>query len=154
MTARAHAISVVIADDSVRYRDGLARSFSRTDDLRVVAVADDGAAAVRAIVATRPDVALIDMRMPIFDAVGVVRRVRAAPVVPPTRAVVLTAIVSAAEAAGGEPGIDAVVDKALSRSEIADVVRRVAAAPDVAVAMATSVWSPARHTSHRRGAGT
>ena len=64
-------ISVVIADDQAVVRDGLAMLLGAADDLTVLATAPDGLAAVETITAERPDVALVDLRMPGLDGAEV-----------------------------------------------------------------------------------
>ncbi len=57
-------IRVLIADDQEMARDGLAMMLSRADDIEVVATAADGREAVEAAHRVRPDVCLLDVRMP------------------------------------------------------------------------------------------
>jgi DNA-binding NarL/FixJ family response regulator len=70
------ALRVVLADDQAVVRDGLALLLSAADDLEVVATAPDGTAAVAAVLAQRPDVALVDLRMPGLDGAQVTAAVR------------------------------------------------------------------------------
>jgi DNA-binding NarL/FixJ family response regulator len=62
-------IRLVIADDQVLVRDGFCSILNREPDMEVVAEAADGAQAVAAVTSTRPDVALLDVRMPVMDGV-------------------------------------------------------------------------------------
>ncbi len=54
---------VVIAEDHVLLRDGMTRLL-RDNDIDVVAAVTDGAALIREVVARRPDLAVVDIRMP------------------------------------------------------------------------------------------
>ena len=69
-------ITVVLADDHNIVRDGFAALCS-LHGLRVVGQCADGRAAVDAIRSLRPDVAILDMNMPVLDGGEVVRRLRA-----------------------------------------------------------------------------
>ena len=80
---------VVIADDHPAFRAGL-RLLLQDSGLDVVGEAADGLAAVDAVVATRPDVALLDLQMPGMTGVEVTKRL--AEVAPETRVLVLTMI--------------------------------------------------------------
>jgi DNA-binding NarL/FixJ family response regulator len=57
-------IRVVLADDSVAVRDVLARILGRSPDIELVALADDEPTVLAAIERTRPDVVVMDVRMP------------------------------------------------------------------------------------------
>ncbi|WP_308286323.1 response regulator transcription factor [Actinomycetospora endophytica] len=69
-------VRVVLADDQAVVRDGLAMLLSAADDLEVVATAADGTRAVEVVLAERPDVALVDLRMPGLDGSEVTAAVR------------------------------------------------------------------------------
>jgi DNA-binding NarL/FixJ family response regulator len=66
----------VLADDQAVVRDGLAMLLSAADDLEVVATAADGTRAVEVVLADRPHVALVDLRMPGLDGAEVTAAVR------------------------------------------------------------------------------
>jgi DNA-binding NarL/FixJ family response regulator len=69
-------IRVVLADDQTLVRQGIRGLLELVGDFDVVAEADDGNAAVRKILELRPDVALLDVRMPGTDGLGAVRELR------------------------------------------------------------------------------
>ncbi len=68
-------IRVVVADDQVLLRAGLAGIVDTADDLTVVGQAGDGNAAVETAQATRPDVVLMDIRMPVMDGIEATRQI-------------------------------------------------------------------------------
>jgi DNA-binding NarL/FixJ family response regulator len=70
-------IRAVVVDDQALVRDGIRHILALTPDIRVVAEGRDGAEAVRVIVDARPDIALLDVRMPRVDGVDALRRLRA-----------------------------------------------------------------------------
>lgn len=82
-------IRVLVADDQDLIRDGLATILGRQEDVEVVATVADGAGAVREARALRPDVTLMDIRMPGVDGLEATRQLMA-DVPPPTRVVMLT----------------------------------------------------------------
>jgi DNA-binding NarL/FixJ family response regulator len=68
-------IRVVIADDHAVVRRGLAGLIESTDDLVVVGVARDGREAVDLVLEHRPDVAVMDLQMPVVDGVQATRSI-------------------------------------------------------------------------------
>ena len=68
-------IRVVIADDHAVVRRGLAGLIESTDDLVVVGVARDGSEAVDLVLEHRPDVAVMDLQMPVVDGVQATRSI-------------------------------------------------------------------------------
>lgn len=82
------AVRVVIADDQEVARAGFGALLGTQPDLEVVATAADGAGAVRACREHRPDVVLMDVRMPVVDGIEATRRVTAGPAGP--RVLILT----------------------------------------------------------------
>ena len=69
-------IRLLIADDHALILEGLAAMIARQDDMKVVAKASDGREAVDLWKANRPDVTLLDLRMPQLNGVGVIRQIR------------------------------------------------------------------------------
>jgi DNA-binding NarL/FixJ family response regulator len=80
---------VVIADDQALVRGGF-RMILGAAGIPVVAEAADGAQAVAAVLKYRPDVALIDIRMPEMDGLEATRRILAAPAAAGCRVLILT----------------------------------------------------------------
>ncbi|MGH8243707.1 MAG: response regulator [Steroidobacteraceae bacterium] len=75
MNAGEHRISVILADDHPVVRDGLAAIVNQQPDMEVVAEAGDGEQAIALYEQHRPDVMVLDLRMPKYDGVTVVQRV-------------------------------------------------------------------------------
>jgi DNA-binding NarL/FixJ family response regulator len=79
---------VLIADDQTIVREGLSTLLGLLPDVEVVGVATDGEEAVRLVVEQRPDVVLVDLRMPRVDGAEATRRIRE--LAPDTQVIVLT----------------------------------------------------------------
>jgi DNA-binding NarL/FixJ family response regulator len=83
-------IRVLIADDQDLIRLGLRTLLESEDDLAVAGEAADGLRAVELARELRPDVVLMDIRMPGIDGIEATRRIAADPLTLKTRVVVLT----------------------------------------------------------------
>ncbi|MDX6471286.1 MAG: hypothetical protein QOK22_102 [Gaiellaceae bacterium] len=70
-------IRVALVDDQAIVRAGLARILSPADGFEVVAECADGRQAVEQLPALRPDVVLMDIRMPVLDGIAATARLRA-----------------------------------------------------------------------------
>jgi len=138
-------IRVIVADDQAIIRDGLVTVLGLLPDIEVVGEAADGEQAVALAVAQRPDVALMDLRMPGVDGVAATERI--ARDAPGTAVLVLTtyaddeSILSALRA-----GARGYLTKDAGRAELAAAVRAVASgqstfAPEVGARIVSSLTS-------------
>jgi DNA-binding NarL/FixJ family response regulator len=81
---------VLVADDQAMVRTGFGMILGAQPDMEVVAEAADGVEAVEAARRTRPDVALLDIRMPKMDGLEALRLLAGPTAVDPVRVVVVT----------------------------------------------------------------
>ena len=122
------AIRVVLADDQQLMRMALRSSLQAEGDIQVVGEASDGAEAVRLAERLRPEVVVMDVRMPILDGIAAARRISAWPDRPPVRVLVMTTfdldeyIVEAIRA-----GVSGFLLKEASPEEFVRAVREIAA---------------------------
>ena len=120
-------VTVLVADDSDAFRAGMVRAVRAHEELSLIGEVDGGDAALAAIAEMQPDVALIDVRMPGLDGLGVVERLRLLEPPPRTRVVLLSAhLDDDVVARANELGADAYMSKAISRREICSAAVRVA----------------------------
>src|SRR5579875_2697824 len=80
-------VRLVLADDQRMVRAGFTRLLDGEADIDVVGEAADGAQAVELVALLKPDVALLDIRMPVMDGIEATRRITASS---STRVVILT----------------------------------------------------------------
>jgi two-component system NarL family response regulator len=117
-------IRILIADDHVTVLEGLAAIIGRQPDMVVVAEAADGGTACQLWEEHRPDVTLLDLRMPVLDGLAAIERIRR--VDASARIIVLTTydtdndILRAIRA-----GAKAYLLKDLPREELVDQIRKV-----------------------------
>ena len=136
-------IRILIADDHAVVREGLAAMINRQPDMRVVAEASDGMEAVRQWSEQRPDVALVDLRMPRLDGVGVISQVRTLD--PKARILILTTFDGDEDIYRGmRAGAKAYLLKDAPREQLLDCIRAVHAGdtflpPNVAAKLAAQV---------------
>jgi DNA-binding NarL/FixJ family response regulator len=83
-------IRVLLVDDQPLIRSGFRALLDAEDDITVVAEAADGAEGVALARRHRPDIALIDIRMPVLDGVEATRRIAADPALAEVHVVILT----------------------------------------------------------------
>ncbi|MGY2027039.1 response regulator [Nocardia gipuzkoensis] len=83
-------IRVLVADDQALVRGGFVALLDAQDGIEVVGEADNGEQAVRMTRALRPDVVLMDIRMPILDGLAATRMIAEDPRLADVRVVVLT----------------------------------------------------------------
>jgi DNA-binding NarL/FixJ family response regulator len=83
-------IRVVVIDDQALVRMGVRALLAVEDDTSLVGEAADGRAGIELIRRTRPDVALMDIRMPALDGLAALREITADPALSATRVVMLT----------------------------------------------------------------
>jgi len=152
-------LTIVLADDQDLVRAGFRVILESEPGFRVVGEAADGAAAVEAVVALRPDVVCLDVQMPGVDGLEAARRIGALPD-PPAVLVLTTFDDDDALFAALEAGASGFLLKNASPERLIDAVRTIAAgdallAPDVTrrvISRATTGHGPGCPTSD--GAGT
>jgi DNA-binding NarL/FixJ family response regulator len=117
--------TVVIADDQELVRAGFRAILEAHDDLEVVGEAADGAEALDVVRRTRPDVVLMDIRMPNLDGIAATAKVAHAS--PATRVLILTTFDADAHVYDAiEAGASGFLLKDVPRDELVRGVRTVA----------------------------
>jgi DNA-binding NarL/FixJ family response regulator len=118
-------IRVLVADDHPIVRSGIVSLLGAADDIEVVGEAADGAAAVQLAEQFRPDVVLMDLRMPRLDGAAATEAILAAD--PAVRVLILTTYESDDQILGAiAAGASGYLLKAAPQAEIIEGVRSVA----------------------------
>jgi DNA-binding NarL/FixJ family response regulator len=120
-------LRVLLADDQVLIRSGFAALIGSAEDLEVVGEAGDGATAVRLAAQLRPDVVLMDIRMPGMDGLAASRAITGSPELSGVRVVVLTTFEADEHVlAALRSGASGFLGKSVEPVELLDAVRVVA----------------------------
>jgi DNA-binding NarL/FixJ family response regulator len=118
-------VRVVLADDHDAFVEGLGMVLSAEGDLEIVALAGDGASALQAVRAHRPDVLVVDTQMPGPAVTELVQLVGQAE--PATRVLLLAEDINPSPATQPAPGDPAGMSRAATARELAQAIRAVAA---------------------------
>ena len=135
--------TVLVVDDHALLRTGVANIINLEADLQVVAEAENGRQAVEAFERHRPDVTLLDLRMPEMEGVEAVRQIRA--IDPNARVIVLTTYDTDHDIARAlKAGAKAYILKDISADDLINCIRDVLAgktylAPAAAAKLAEGV---------------
>jgi two-component system NarL family response regulator len=135
--------TVMLVDDHALLRTGVANIINQEPDLSVIAQASNGVEAIAAYERYRPDVTLLDLRMPVMEGVEAVRHIRARD--PQARVIVLTTYDTDDEIARAlKAGAKAYVLKDISANDLIGCIRDVLAgktylAPSAAAKLAEGV---------------
>jgi DNA-binding NarL/FixJ family response regulator len=124
---------VAVADDHPVVLRGLEALIDEEQDMKVVATASDGIEAVTRVLATRPQVVILDLRMPRCDGVDATRRILAG--LPDARVIVLSGEKTPAVMEALQAGALAFLSKEAIGSSLVDAIR--------AAASGTPMVSPA-----------
>ena len=119
------AVSVCLVDDQTLVRQGIRSLLELSDDIRIVGEAADGTQAMEIIPQTKPDVVLLDMRMPGMSGLDVLNALAAKGDVPPT--IILTTFDDdQLVLAGLKAGARGYLLKDVSLEQLVDAVKEVA----------------------------
>ncbi|MFZ5808523.1 MAG: response regulator [Chloroflexota bacterium] len=118
-------IRYMIVDDQQIIREGISGMLQRESELELVAVAENGEEAMRLATELKPDIILMDLRMPIMDGVEAIRRIR--PISPETKFIILTVYNNDEFIFEGiRAGARAYLMKDISKEELVNVIKEVA----------------------------
>jgi DNA-binding NarL/FixJ family response regulator len=129
-------VRVVVVDDQTLVRTGFRLVLDETDDLEVVGEAADGPQALKIVALTRPDVVLMDVRMPGMDGIETTRRIRSG--AHPAKVIILTTFdLDEYVLAGLRAGASGFLLKDALAADLVSAVRVVAAGEAVAAPSVT-----------------
>lgn len=137
MQVSGELVRVVVGDDHPLFREGVVRALTASGQITVVAEAENGTGALELIREHRPDVALVDYRMPELDGTQVAAAVRRDEL--PTRVLLLSAHDDAAIVYRAlEEGAAGFLSKESTRTELVGAVLDCARGRDVVAASLTA----------------
>lgn len=118
------AIRILTVDDHQLLREGIAAVLERQEDMTLVAEASNGLEAIEAFRRERPDVTLMDLRMPDMNGIEAIAAIRAE--FPNARIIVLTTYAGDVQAASAlKAGAAGYLLKSLVRKELIETIRAV-----------------------------
>jgi DNA-binding NarL/FixJ family response regulator len=140
-------VRIVVADDHPAMRAGVVALLASVSDLEIVGEAADGHEALELVARLRPDVAVLDLRMPVLDGVALTTRIVAEH--PATRVLILTTYDTDSEIERAvEAGALGYLLKDAGRDQLTSAVRAAARgetvlAPSVAARLVARMRAPA-----------
>ena len=143
MAEQRKRVTVVVADDHPLYREGVVRALLASGQIDIVAEAGDGRAALAEIQQRKPDVALLDYKLPELDGVAITNAVVREQL--PTRVLIVSAFTDSGVVYKAlETGAAGFVSKEARREQIADAVLACARGenvvpPDVAAGLVSEI---------------
>ena len=127
ISGRTGSVGVLVVDDSPVFRRGMARAVRVHAGLELVGEAEGGEAALAAIERLRPDVVLLDLRMPDMDGLEVLERIRDLDPPPTCRVLIVSASLDdEIERTARAAGAVGCVSKELARADICAAALRMA----------------------------
>jgi DNA-binding NarL/FixJ family response regulator len=127
LSGRTGSVGVLVVDDSPVFRRGMSRAVGLHAELELVGEAGGGEAALEAIERLRPDVVLLDLRMPDLDGLAVLERLRDLDQPPDCRVLIVSASLDEdTQRAARAAGAAGCVSKDLARADICATALRVA----------------------------
>ena len=142
-TRHSEGIRILVVDDHQLLREGIAAVLESQDDMALVGQAGNGREAVDSFRRLRPDVTLMDLRMPEMSGIDAIAIIRAE--FPNARIVVLTTYAGDAQAAAAlKAGASGYLLKNLVRKELIETIRAVHSGkrrvpPEIAMGIAEHV---------------
>jgi len=136
-------VRVVVADDHPLYREGVVRALVATGQIEVLAEAEDGREALRHIAELKPDVAVLDYKLPDLDGLQVTHAIVRDEL--PTRVLMLSAFTESGIVYKAlQTGVAGYLPKEARRQQIADAVLSCARGdnvvpPDVAAGLVSEI---------------
>ncbi|WUS97852.1 response regulator transcription factor [Streptomyces sp. NBC_00708] len=156
MTFPPAPLRIILADDHTVMRAGLVALLGSEPTLDIVGEASDGREAVALVERLRPDLALLDLRMPVLDGVGATTEIVAGPA--PTRVLILTTYDTDADIERGvEAGATGYLLKDATREQLVEAIHAASRgetvlAPRVAQRLVAKMRRPAPVTLTAREA--
>ena len=136
-------VRVVVADDHPLYREGVVRALVATGQIEVLAEAEDGREALRHIAELKPDVAVLDYKLPELDGLQITHAIVRDEL--PTRVLMLSAFTESGIVYKAlQTGVAGYLPKEARRQQIADAVLACARGdnvvpPDVAAGLVSEI---------------